>query len=154
MVVKDGDGVLTAAAKLRDELRDAGVRVGFDDRVDVPFGRRAVDAELQGLPGPDRGRPPRPGRRQRGAGPPDRRLQDAGRAGRRGRGGAWPRSRPTSRRSTTRRWPPQGATTDEVKTLDDAIEAAGAGGPGCRGPRSGADGEAEGERGRASPCAA
>jgi prolyl-tRNA synthetase len=26
------------------------VRVGFDDRVDVPFGRRAVDAELKGYP--------------------------------------------------------------------------------------------------------
>jgi prolyl-tRNA synthetase len=50
MVVKDGDGVLAAAAKLRDALRDAAVRVGFDDRVDVPFGRRAVDAELRGYP--------------------------------------------------------------------------------------------------------
>ena len=38
-----------AAAKLRDALRDAGVRVELDDRVDTPFGRRAVDAELQGL---------------------------------------------------------------------------------------------------------
>jgi prolyl-tRNA synthetase len=50
MVVKDGDGVLTTAAKVRDALRDAGVRVGFDDRVDTPFGRRAVDAELKGYP--------------------------------------------------------------------------------------------------------
>ncbi len=50
MVVKDGDGVLAAAAKLRDALRDAAVRVGFDDKVDVPFGRRAVDAELRGYP--------------------------------------------------------------------------------------------------------
>jgi prolyl-tRNA synthetase len=49
-VVKDGDGVVDAAAKLRDALRDAGVRVGFDDRTDVPFGRRAVDAELRGYP--------------------------------------------------------------------------------------------------------
>jgi prolyl-tRNA synthetase len=49
-VVKDGDGVLAAAAKLRDALRDNGLRVGFDDRVDVPFGRRAVDAELRGYP--------------------------------------------------------------------------------------------------------
>jgi prolyl-tRNA synthetase len=49
-VVKDGDGVVDAAAKLRDGLRDAGVRVGFDDRTDVPFGRRAVDAELRGYP--------------------------------------------------------------------------------------------------------
>jgi prolyl-tRNA synthetase len=50
MVVKDGDGVTEAAAKLRDALRDAGIRVGFDDRVDTPFGRRAVDAELKGYP--------------------------------------------------------------------------------------------------------
>jgi prolyl-tRNA synthetase len=50
MVVKTGDGVVEAAAKLRDSLRDAGVRVGFDDRVDTPFGRRAVDAELKGYP--------------------------------------------------------------------------------------------------------
>jgi prolyl-tRNA synthetase len=49
-VVKDGDGVTEAAAKLRDALRDAGVRAGFDDRVDIPFGRRAVDAELKGYP--------------------------------------------------------------------------------------------------------
>jgi prolyl-tRNA synthetase len=50
MVVKDGDGVLSAAAKVRDALRGAGVRTGFDDRVDTPFGRRAVDAELKGYP--------------------------------------------------------------------------------------------------------
>jgi prolyl-tRNA synthetase len=50
MVVKDGEGVAEAAAKLRDALRGAGVRVGFDDRLDTPFGRRAVDAELKGYP--------------------------------------------------------------------------------------------------------
>jgi prolyl-tRNA synthetase len=49
-VVKDGDGVIAAAVKVRDALRDAGVRVGFDDRVDVAYGRRAVDAELKGIP--------------------------------------------------------------------------------------------------------
>ena len=49
-VVKDGDGVPAAAAKLRDSLKDAGVRVGLDDRLDIPFGRRAVDAELRGYP--------------------------------------------------------------------------------------------------------
>src|SRR5690606_10235809 len=49
-VVKDADGVLAAAAKLRDALRDAGLRVGFDDKVDVPFGRRAINAELRGYP--------------------------------------------------------------------------------------------------------
>ena len=50
MVVKAGEGVEEAAAKLRDELKSAGVRVRLDDRADVPFGRRAVDAELQGIP--------------------------------------------------------------------------------------------------------
>jgi prolyl-tRNA synthetase len=49
-VIKDGDGVLALATKLRDALRDSGVRVGFDDRVDTPFGRRAIDAELRGFP--------------------------------------------------------------------------------------------------------
>lgn len=50
MAVKSGDGVPEAAAKLRDALHDAGVRVALDDRVDTPFGRRAVDAELKGYP--------------------------------------------------------------------------------------------------------
>jgi prolyl-tRNA synthetase len=50
MIVKAGEGVGEAAAALRDGLRDAGVRVGLDDRVDTPFGRRAVDAELKGYP--------------------------------------------------------------------------------------------------------
>ncbi|MGH3729022.1 MAG: proline--tRNA ligase, partial [Micromonosporaceae bacterium] len=50
MVVKTGDGVVEAARKLHEELRDSGVRVAFDDRVDTPFGRRAVDAELKGYP--------------------------------------------------------------------------------------------------------
>lgn len=50
MVVKAGDGVVEAAGKLRDALHDAGVRVVLDDRTDTPFGRRAVDAELKGVP--------------------------------------------------------------------------------------------------------
>ncbi|MET0423701.1 MAG: His/Gly/Thr/Pro-type tRNA ligase C-terminal domain-containing protein, partial [Actinoplanes sp.] len=50
MVVKAGEGVTEAATKLRDELKAAGVRVKLDDRADIPFGRRAVDAELQGIP--------------------------------------------------------------------------------------------------------
>ncbi|MFI5491051.1 proline--tRNA ligase [Actinoplanes sp. NPDC051859] len=50
MVVKAGDGVTEAATKLRDDLKAAGVRVKLDDRADIPFGRRAVDAELQGIP--------------------------------------------------------------------------------------------------------
>lgn len=50
MVVKDGEGVLDAAHRLCDALRDAGVRVALDDRTDTPFGRRAVAAELKGYP--------------------------------------------------------------------------------------------------------
>jgi len=50
LVVKDGDGVALAAHKLTGALQDAGVRVALDERVDVPFGRRAIDAELKGYP--------------------------------------------------------------------------------------------------------
>lgn len=50
LVVKDGDGVVQTASKLTDELRGAGIRVALDDRIDTPFGRRAVDAELKGVP--------------------------------------------------------------------------------------------------------
>ncbi|NUT20150.1 MAG: proline--tRNA ligase [Hamadaea sp.] len=51
MVVKESDGSVTAAAEgLVGELAAAGVRVKLDDRVDTPFGRRAVDAELKGVP--------------------------------------------------------------------------------------------------------
>src|SRR5450432_2035008 len=44
------DGVIETARKLTDGLRDAGVRATLDERVDVPFGRRAIDAELKGYP--------------------------------------------------------------------------------------------------------
>lgn len=50
MVIKAGEGVLEAAAKIYENLKTAGVRVKLDDRADIPFGRRAVDAELQGIP--------------------------------------------------------------------------------------------------------
>ena len=51
MVVKESDGSVSAAAQaLADDLAAAGVRVKLDDRVDTPFGRRAVDAELKGIP--------------------------------------------------------------------------------------------------------
>jgi prolyl-tRNA synthetase len=39
-----------AAARVAGELRAAGVRVRLDDRADIPFGRRAVDWELKGVP--------------------------------------------------------------------------------------------------------
>ncbi|CAN5245735.1 proline--tRNA ligase [soil metagenome] len=50
MVVKDGDGVREAAARIIDELHTSGIRVELDDRVDTAFGRRAVDRELKGVP--------------------------------------------------------------------------------------------------------
>jgi prolyl-tRNA synthetase len=39
-----------AAVRVADELRAEGFRVELDDRADVPFGRRAVDWELKGVP--------------------------------------------------------------------------------------------------------
>ena len=50
MVVKDGDGVGEAAAKIVADLKADGVRAELDDRTDTAFGRRAVDAELKGIP--------------------------------------------------------------------------------------------------------
>jgi prolyl-tRNA synthetase len=47
-VVKEG--VFDHARSLYDGLVAAGVRVRLDERVDLPFGRRAVDAELKGIP--------------------------------------------------------------------------------------------------------
>jgi prolyl-tRNA synthetase len=49
-VVRDGDGVIAAAAGLRDELVAAGVRARLDDRVGTSFGRRVTDWELKGVP--------------------------------------------------------------------------------------------------------
>jgi prolyl-tRNA synthetase len=50
MLVKDGEGVLAAARQLVDDLVARGIRAELDERVDTPFGRRAVDAELKGIP--------------------------------------------------------------------------------------------------------
>jgi prolyl-tRNA synthetase len=50
LLVKDSDGARTAAGTLVEELRRAGHRVTLDDRVDISFGRRAVDWELRGVP--------------------------------------------------------------------------------------------------------
>ncbi|MGH3342247.1 MAG: aminoacyl--tRNA ligase-related protein, partial [Carbonactinosporaceae bacterium] len=49
-VVKDGEGVGEAATRLVSALRARGVRTACDDRADVAFGRRAIDAELKGVP--------------------------------------------------------------------------------------------------------
>ncbi|WP_323096604.1 proline--tRNA ligase [Intrasporangium sp. YIM S08009] len=50
MVVKDGEGVAEAARQVVADLLAAGVRAELDDRTDTAFGRRAVDAELKGIP--------------------------------------------------------------------------------------------------------
>ncbi|MGO4596607.1 proline--tRNA ligase [Terrabacter sp. 2RAF25] len=50
LVVKDGEGVVAAAEQLVSDLLARGVRAELDARVDTPFGRRAVDAALKGIP--------------------------------------------------------------------------------------------------------
>ncbi|MEY2469176.1 MAG: prolyl-tRNA synthetase [Actinomycetota bacterium] len=50
VVVKDDTGVGDAASALVSELKDNGVRVKLDGRVDVSFGRRSTDHELRGAP--------------------------------------------------------------------------------------------------------
>jgi prolyl-tRNA synthetase len=50
LVVRDEEGVGARAEALTNELRDAGVRVELDTRVDTSFGRRAVEWELKGVP--------------------------------------------------------------------------------------------------------
>jgi prolyl-tRNA synthetase len=44
------DDTLPAAGQIADDLRAAGVRVHLDNRTDQPFGRRAVNWELKGVP--------------------------------------------------------------------------------------------------------
>jgi prolyl-tRNA synthetase len=48
MAIKDE--VIDAVRQIGADLRAAGVRVRVDDRADLPFGRRAVDWELKGVP--------------------------------------------------------------------------------------------------------
>src|SRR5207302_1471347 len=50
LLVRDEGGAGERAAALAGELRTAGLRVEFDDRVDTSFGRRAVEWELKGVP--------------------------------------------------------------------------------------------------------
>jgi prolyl-tRNA synthetase len=50
MVAKEGEGVVEAAQQVVDDLVAGGIRAQLDERVDTPFGRRAVDAELKGIP--------------------------------------------------------------------------------------------------------
>ncbi|MGA5505980.1 proline--tRNA ligase [Streptomyces umbrinus] len=50
LAIKGDDAVLAKVHEIGDRLKAAGVRVRVDDRTDVPFGRRAVDWELKGVP--------------------------------------------------------------------------------------------------------
>ncbi|MFF7174460.1 proline--tRNA ligase [Streptomyces pseudovenezuelae] len=50
LAIKGDEPVLAKVRELGDRLRAAGLRVHVDDRTDTPFGRRAVDWELKGVP--------------------------------------------------------------------------------------------------------
>ncbi|MFF9092409.1 proline--tRNA ligase [Streptomyces sp. NPDC014802] len=50
LAVKGDEAVLARVREIGDRLTAAGVRVHVDDRTDTPFGRRAVDWELKGVP--------------------------------------------------------------------------------------------------------
>jgi prolyl-tRNA synthetase len=50
LVVKDDVETQARAHQITGELRGAGIRAVLDERTDVSFGRRAIDAELKGIP--------------------------------------------------------------------------------------------------------
>ncbi|GGO56706.1 proline--tRNA ligase [Streptomyces lasiicapitis] len=50
LAVKDDEAVLAKVREVGERLTAAGVRVQVDDRTETPFGRRAVDWELKGVP--------------------------------------------------------------------------------------------------------
>jgi len=50
LAIKDDDAVVAKVREIGEKLKAAGVRVVVDDRTDTPFGRRAVDWELKGVP--------------------------------------------------------------------------------------------------------
>ncbi|MFI6585073.1 proline--tRNA ligase [Embleya sp. NPDC050493] len=50
LAVKGDDAVLAEVRAIGERLRAAGIRVHVDDRTDTPFGRRAIDWELKGVP--------------------------------------------------------------------------------------------------------
>ncbi|HZG06721.1 MAG TPA: proline--tRNA ligase [Streptomyces sp.] len=50
LAIKGDDAVLAKVREIGDRLTAAGLRVRVDDRTDTPFGRRAVDWELKGVP--------------------------------------------------------------------------------------------------------
>ncbi|MBQ1092373.1 proline--tRNA ligase [Streptomyces sp. B93] len=50
LAIKGDEAVLAKVREVGDRLAEAGLRVRVDDRTDTPFGRRAVDWELKGVP--------------------------------------------------------------------------------------------------------
>ncbi|MEV5611701.1 proline--tRNA ligase [Streptomyces sp. NPDC052225] len=50
LAIKGDEAVLSKVREVGDALKAAGIRVQVDDRTDTPFGRRAVDWELKGVP--------------------------------------------------------------------------------------------------------
>ncbi|MCX4547901.1 proline--tRNA ligase [Streptomyces sp. NBC_01500] len=50
VVAIKGDEAVTKVREIGAKLRAAGIRAQVDDRIDTPFGRRAVDWELKGVP--------------------------------------------------------------------------------------------------------
>lgn len=50
LAIKGDETVLAKVREIGDQLKAAGLRVHVDDRTDTPFGRRAVDWELKGVP--------------------------------------------------------------------------------------------------------
>ncbi|MFE6286853.1 proline--tRNA ligase [Streptomyces sp. NPDC057877] len=50
LAIKGDEAVLAKVREVGDRLAAAGLRVRVDDRTDTPFGRRAVDWELKGVP--------------------------------------------------------------------------------------------------------
>ncbi|MDX6347004.1 MAG: prolyl-tRNA synthetase [Streptomyces sp.] len=50
LAIKGDDAVIAKVREIGAKLKAAGIRVQVDDRTDTPFGRRAVDWELKGVP--------------------------------------------------------------------------------------------------------
>jgi prolyl-tRNA synthetase len=50
LAIKGDDAVIAKVREIGDRLKAVGVRVQVDVRTDTPFGRRAVDWELKGVP--------------------------------------------------------------------------------------------------------
>ncbi|MCM1975882.1 proline--tRNA ligase [Streptomyces sp. G1] len=50
LAIKGDEAVLAKVREIGERLKAAGIRAQVDDRTDTPFGRRAVDWELKGVP--------------------------------------------------------------------------------------------------------